>query len=461
MVVEKRLHNVYERFVDGMATKRTIVVKHVADNRSEEICFGRFLRNKRVRMEAILSEATLHLADAVADKELLLIEDTSEMSFGHHPPVKDLAPVGNGMEMGYFVHPVLALDAVHRSCYGLAACQLFKRSTALADQGLDVNARRAAWQKMPFEQKHTYRWLSSITEAKDRCALARRMTVVADREADIYEALAGFVHLDVDFVVRLKANRLVEGGTAKVLETLSQWAVKDSYDLELPATHKRSARTAHVQVKYGSLKLQRPKTGAHKGLPACLQVNIIEAKEASKTAGSGQEPVHWILITTHAVEDFEQVRQCLKWYSWRWYIEQLFRLLKTQGLDITHSELSAYHSLSNMTALALVAAVRVLQLLLSRDNAHEQGVATAFTKEQIVFLKALCATLQGRTEKLKNPYPEHTMAYAVWVIARLAGWSGYQKQSPPGPITLHRGMIRFYQLFEGFMIANTIFKNSS
>jgi len=71
-------------------------------------------------------------------------------------------------------------------------------------------------------------------------------------------------------------------------------------------------------------------------------------------------------------------------------------------------------------------------------------------------LKVLFPTLEGNTEKLKNPYSPSELKFALWVIARLAGWSGYQKQTPPGPITLHRGLLKFKQLFDGFEIAKTI-----
>ena len=129
-------------------------------------------------------------------------------------------------------------------------------------------------------------------------------------------------------------------------------------------------------------------------------------------------------------------------------------------MNVLGSTLTTYEALSKLSLLALEAAVRVLQLLIARDSDTIQPIETAFSQPEIEALTVLCPTLEGNTEKLKNPYNPSELKFAIWVIARLAGWSGYQKQTPPGPITLHRGLLKFKHIFEGYKIAKSIFQRT-
>ena len=61
--------------------------------------------------------------------------------------------------------------------------------------------------------------------------------------------------------------------------------------------------------------------------------------------------------------------------------------------------------------------------------------------------------LEGKTEKQKNPHPVAQLSWASWIIARIGGWKGYKSESPPGPITMLRGLKRFQSLLEGYKLA--------
>jgi len=65
----------------------------------------------------------------------------------------------------------------------------------------------------------------------------------------------------------------------------------------------------------------------------------------------------------------------------------------------------------------------------------------------------LLKKVEGRTEKQRNPYSKNSLAWAAWVIARLGGWNGYRSESPPGPITMLRGLQKFELQYEGWLLA--------
>lgn len=463
MLVEKRLSRQYNSLVSAMEVQRTVVLKHLASNRNEEIGFGRFLRNPRVEMSSILSEITQHVATNVSGKSILLIEDTSELCFGFNSGIEAVGRVGSGDPDGFYTHPVLVLDAHAKHCYGLAHCHVFNQNHALKDLGLDKKTRKRLSNQIPFEQKDSHRWVESIKQAHQVCRLAHSMTAIADREADIYQALHCFKNeLMIDFLIRMRVNRPVETDIEgqKIEDILLNTPVDTSYKIKLPATDKRSKHEAELAVKWAEVNIRRPEHKHCKHLPMSIKVNVIEVTEKPETVVNNEEPIHWVLLTSHKIDTFEDAHRLIQWYTWRWFIEQLFRLLKSQGMNVLGSTLTTYEALSKLSLLALEAAVRVLQLLIARDSDTVQPIETAFSQQEIEALTVLSPTLEGNTEKLKNPYNPSELKFAIWVIARLAGWSGYQKQTPPGPITLHRGLLKFKQIVEGFKIAKSIFQRT-
>jgi hypothetical protein len=109
-----------------------------------------------------------------------------------------------------------------------------------------------------------------------------------------------------------------------------------------------------------------------------------------------------------------------------------------------------YQPLAKLTVLALMAATQIMQLVRARAGNRPQNMDCVFTPLEIQCIENLNSTLKGNPEKLKNPYPTQSLAFATWVIARLDGWSGYAKQRPPGPITFINGLTRFYDIARGF-----------
>jgi len=57
--------------------------------------------------------------------------------------------------------------------------------------------------------------------------------------------------------------------------------------------------------------------------------------------------------------------QCVQWYSSIWYIEELFRLLKTQGLDIEASQLEQGQSLKKFMLFSLQAELQLMIIKIS------------------------------------------------------------------------------------------------
>lgn len=458
LLPDARLVPVLEVLIERVSKRLTLVVSALADFRKEVLQFGRFVRNKRVDLLGIHYTATLHMNKACEGRSILLIQDTSEASFGFQPFQKDLGPVGGGKESGFFLHPVLAMDADTKMCIGLAHVEIYKReSYGLDDPNCDPKVRHANKQKQAFQAKSSYRWLSSVVTAKMNCLSADQHTVVSDREGDIYEAFCGYMKSELDFIVRSGINRaLYDEQYNKLWIQIQAWSCekKHSYEVDLPRTDKCSAHKALLKVRFGQVNLKRPTNPLLKELPECLAVYVLEVLEDESTVIGKEKPIHWILYTSHPVTSMQQAMFIIGCYVKRWSIEQVFRTLKSQGLNLEESMAKDYKTLTNLALLGLLAAIKVMQLVSARADNSNTPIQIAFSSSEVKLLEQVSPTLEGATLAQKNPYPKKTIAFAAWVIARLGGWKGYAKERPPGPIRMLKGLKRFENYMETVKILN-------
>ena len=183
----------------------------------------------------------------------------------------------------------------------------------------------------------------------------------------------------------------------------------------------------------------------NKELPASKELHIVEVREQNKKGG-----IYWRILTTHPISNVDDAMQIIEWYKHRWYIEQVHRLLKTEGFRIESSQLEQGWAIRKLTLLAMLATLRILQMMLAYEDDHEQPIDEVFEKEQQKCLAVMNKQLEGETDKLKNLSKPNTLKWATWIIARLGGWKGYKSQRKPGPIVLQRGLAKFYHTYEGW-----------
>jgi hypothetical protein len=238
-------------------------------------------------------------------------------------------------------------------------------------------------------------------------------------------------------------------GPRTLFRAAEGFPVAATRNIELPARQPdRAKRTAVVQMRFGEVEVRRPRDERDRTLAKTVRLRLVEAREVEPP--EGVEPLHWRLLTTHDVADADKAWQIVAWYQARWTIEQLFRVMKSQGLQLEDSQLESAERLVKLAAVATKAACIDMQLVQERDGKHGLPASTVFAEPEIETLEALSPTLEGKTERQKNPHPVRSLARASWVIARLGGWNCYYK--PPGPITFRHGMEQFYAIHRGRLL---------
>jgi hypothetical protein len=444
---DERRRKAGELLVERIAERQEVCIRRLGDDRSEQVRFRRFLCNGAVTAEEMLAHRAMFVAAAARGRHVLAIQDTSEINYQAQSGRKRrLGTVGNGTDIGLFVHPVLAVDAQSAECLGLVGAQVWRRTKAKAED----------YKSLPIEQKESYRWLHGGDQAKAVLSEASVVTIVDDREGDIYEKWARLPDARTHLLTRACRDRSLVGGS-RLFSTMASFPEAHRYEIDLPArpNKKRSAHRAQLAVRFGRVRIRRSGNCSDPAAPAEIELFAIEVREFD--APVGDEPILWRLLTTHGVETVAQALAVIGWYCLRWNIEQLFRTLKRQGLGIEQSVIEDGEILEKLVVIALIAATITMQLVLAL-SAGGQGppAGRVFDPVQIVVLHALQKKLQGRTTKQQNPHPPDSLAWAGWTIARLGGWTGYSSDKARGPITMRDGLERFHSIVDGYTLAKNV-----
>jgi len=404
-------------------------VRRLGKNRAGEIRIARFLHNPAVTVSEMVATAGVRTCSQAAGRHVLAIQDTTM--------------VRSAVDgLGVALHPVIAVDAIDGTVIGLVDAGFFTR------KGGQRDGRR----ERDFAQKQSRRWLEGAEHAAELAAAgAACVTVVEDREGDIYEDFA-CKPAGVEMLVRAGQDRRLEDGS-RLFAKPEMLPEAGRMSVDLPAAPGRPARTAVLALRFCPVEIARPKhrkRTAAAALPKSVALTLVEAHEIDPPADG--TAAHWRLLTTHSVNDVADARRIVGFYRQRWTIEQLFRTLKTKGFNVEALRQAEDGPFEKLVAASLIAATTVLQLVRERDGIGKRPLQDAFDPEDRLALEAISADLEGKTARQKNPHPRGSLAFASWVLARLGGWTGYYGK--PGPIVMLQGLIRFHAIKHGWNLRN-------
>jgi len=412
-----------------VSSGRGLRVRRLGGSRAGEMRLTRFLRNGSVTPDEMVAIAAERLQARCAGRSILAIQDTTVVRSS-----------GGG---GLYLHACIAIDEADGALLGLAHASFLDRQSG----------KQATYRSRPFAEKESRRWLDGAQAASHACAGAAHLTIVADRESDIYAAFA-LRPAGTEMIVRAGGwDRALDGGGG-LKQSLDAVPEAACVTLDLPAGPGRRARTAKLAVRFMPAVVKRPRHSPDPHLPKTLSLFAVDVREIDPP--SGIAPLHWSILTTLPVTTAAEALGIVARYRRRWTIEQVFRTLKTQGFDIEGLAIENETALRNLVTAALVAATIVQQLIHARDGDTDRAplrpIIDAFAPEDAPFIQAVSATLEGKTARQKNPHPPNSLAFASWVCARLGGWTGYYGK--PGPIVMLEGWFELQTMIRANAIRN-------
>jgi hypothetical protein len=344
---------------------------------------------------------------------------------------------------GFKMHPTFIVDAATLFPIGWSDIHIWNR----AEEKLH-DITRQEMRRTPIVEKESYKWIKASQRSKEVLKSAASLIIVQDREGDIYDQFIQVPDDKTFLLIRSRCDRnLTDEG--KLWGRVKEQPCCGTYSIVIDSDSrsKQPKREAIIEVRYVTAEIKKAQ-GAGRNKKSVV-VNMVEAREV--TTGI-EDPIEWKLITTLPVKNFEDACQIIEWYTCRWMIEEVFRILKKEGYNIEGSEMESGWAIRKLTIMIMDTIVKLFQMQYAYSIAEgEQIDATVcFDEKEVQCFTAVNPKMEGKTDKQKNPYKPKSLAWATWILARLGGWKGYQSQRPPGITTWFNGLKKFYALFEGW-----------
>ncbi|GJD22633.1 hypothetical protein RIVM261_075890 [Rivularia sp. IAM M-261] len=367
---------------------------------------------------------------------------------------EEYGPTGNGGN-GLILHSSLAVDPDLGQPLGLLWEKLWHRQhKAPEPPGERASAKkkrlkqeRLRAKNRAFEEKESYRWVEAFQKINKLFnsleiaygGLLSRVIHVFDREGDIAEVFAlQRKTANTGVVVRSAHNRCLEGENSHLWEYVASVDVRFTTKVKLPETKKRKERTATLEVRYCPVSINPPSRLKGEGN---FNIYAVYAKEINVPEEC--EPVSWMLLTSESVTTQQEAEQILRWYTYRWRIEEYHKILKS-GCKAENYRLGG-DSMSTMLGFLTVIAAQLLRMTYLHRTSPHSSAAEVLTKLQMDVLLASTPPKQKKNV-------EFTVDWAIRAIARLGGYLEHRKNSPIGIQVLWRGWLKLETLCQGWLL---------
>jgi hypothetical protein len=453
---DKRLNDRLTKLLSALGERPTVSIPAACGGYAETTAAYRFFDNERTTPGRILeSHYECTQQRMAAHSTVLLVQDTSELDVTRpRQQIVGAGPVDGSARRGAFIHP---LEAFTPDGTPLGAVWVKMWAREEPQETSETDKRPS--DRTPIEEKESFRWVEGFRQAQVVAQALPQVTCVcvADSEGDIYELFAEpRGETAAHWLVRAcQTDRLVESqdaATAADTRHLYDRAVaapvlftkeitvrgRDEPRLACDKRGRRQprqGRTAQVEVRAATVTLQPPwRFDRH--LPP-VTINVVLVREIDPPADD--VPVEWLLLTTLPIDSAERVREIVQYYTVRFMIEVLFRVLKS-GCRVEERRFEHLDRLLPCVAVYLIVAWRTLMLCRLGRSCPDLDCEAVFEPAE---WKAVWMVIHREAPPAVPP----RLAEMIKLIAQLGGYVNRpNRKDPPGPQTVWLGLQRMRDL---------------
>jgi hypothetical protein len=376
-----------------------------------------FFKNEDIKLEAITGAVSSFGASRIEQETLLVIHDTSTISY-NELQAEGLGYIDNAAGKGFFCHSSIAAT-VKGKPLGLLNQLIWTRQPS--ELGKSANRKGK-----PYDQKESYKWYRGIQAVNQHLGEGITKIHIGDREADIYELFFNKPEERAELLIRARHTRKTAAGS-ELWQHISKQQVVAEEEIIIPDRTGKRKKKVQVQIRYKEVEILCPVHKKEKMFESVV-LTAVEIREK----GNNKDGIHWKLLTTLAINNAAEARQCMRWYSYRWLIERFHYVLKS-GCGIESLQLKKAESLMKAAAIYSLAAFNIMQLTYQSRETPDVSCEIVLKRQQWEALYML----KFKTNKLPDQPP--TLLEATMWLAQMGGHLGRKNDGPPGLKTVWLG----------------------
>lgn len=383
--------------------------------------FYRFIENEKINHDALLtSHCEKSRKDMENNEQVLAIHDFSTVTLNREYNVEGAYDIGN--IQGFVVMNSISVipHETHATIEGLLNQIIVKRVPKEIRKKEDV------------ESKYWKQSVEKITSTN------HNIIDVMDRGGDAIEIMQFILDQDHNFLIRGRFDRNIVNKDYDSLFKFAR-AIPTTERFELIVNKDNIKKEINLSVGFSKITLDKPKNRSDLKPIECTAVHTIQTNVTE-----GEEPLEWILLTSLKVDSFEDAKRIIRYYSFRWIIEEYHKCLKT-GFRLEKSQFETANRVENLLAFISVISIKLLQLREISKISPDEDAENHIPKEEVDIVRHLYS-IRGKITVDK-------------FLRCIAGWGGFlnrKSDGHPGWQTLWLGWKYFIILKEGISYGKRI-----
>lgn len=280
---DKRISKRAEQALNSLTQGRNSSLRQVSKKDSEQKSFYRLFNNESFTETGTQESIVNRCGQICKGRHVLCIQDTTAFNLsrqkGRIAAESGLGRTSKDDVLGFMLHSSLVIDADKSTALGYSFIKVWHRE----EDSPDRHERK--YKQQGIEKKESYKWIEATRQSSTLLKEADLITIIADRESDIYDLIAEEYDSKIQLLLRCNFNRRLASGVF-IIEHLNNLEVMHEYTLEVrgDVRKKIEKRTAKMELKWDKVTLTKPKNCHGEALPKTKELYIVEAKE-KKTHG--------------------------------------------------------------------------------------------------------------------------------------------------------------------------------